>query len=97
MPSKKNNCYCPNCKGALRDSKTLKRHAAKAAELKFAHEAQKEEYEHAKLGGDGSDLESDVGMSIDFERDVDMDSESEGRKKRRRMDNEPENMVSLRL
>jgi hypothetical protein len=31
--SNKENCYCPNCQGALQDSKTVKRHAAKAGNL----------------------------------------------------------------
>ena len=51
--------------------------------MKF--EAQ-EEYERAKLGGDGSDAGTDVGMSINFKRGVEMGSE--GQKRKRRMDNE---------
>ena len=73
------------------DSKTVKKHAAKAVGLTSAHDAQKEDYECAKLGSDIDDgsksgVDSD-GISIDLERDV------EGWKKRQRMDNEDRVMV----
>ena len=94
MPTKKKNCYCPNCKGALQDSKTVKKHAAKAIGLTSAHDVQKEDYERAKLGGDSDDdsesgVDSD-GISVDLERDV------EGQKKRQCMDNEDRVIMVIR-
>jgi hypothetical protein len=65
MPSKKKNCYCPTCKGELRDSKTVKRHSARVDTITSAQEAQKEDYDRAQLGGDESEDEGS-------ERDVEM-------------------------
>ncbi|KAF8962352.1 hypothetical protein BDZ97DRAFT_1123753 [Flammula alnicola] len=91
-------CYCPNCKGELRDSKTVKKHAKKDTAIALASaqdsDARKDEYERAKLYGDQVDngmyREEDDGISVSLEEDV-AERGSERPNKRRRLDDEDVN------
>ena len=99
MPSKKRNCYCPTCKGELRNPKTVKKHSARVDAITTAQEAQKEYHDRTQLGGGGesdSDGASYENVNADGKvvneelvRDVEMGVERPN--KRRRID---ENTVS---
>jgi hypothetical protein len=77
MPSKKKNCYCPTCKGELRDSKTVKRHSARVDTITSAQEAQKEDYDRAQLGGDESEDEGSESYGM-VDDDENLANEPEG-------------------
>ena len=78
----KNPCHCPNCKGALRDPKTIKAHIRKVEALLAAQKMWQDKNEDARrraLAAE-SDEESSGEMHRDDEGSADSaepDSESE--------------------
>lgn len=49
MPSKKHPCHCPNCKGAQRDIRTVKKHGERSELLAQAVQRDIEEHENHRL------------------------------------------------
>jgi hypothetical protein len=87
-------CYCPNCNGAMRAATTVKKHAAKAAEVEAANLIRQKAQERVRQrGNNGGEF-----CEGDNERDFTSSQEEEAGErpnKRCRTDSEAPDLVGL--
>ena len=87
-------CNCPNCNGAVRAATTVKKHAAKAAEVEAANLIRQNAQERVwQYGNNGGEIREG-----DDERDFTSSQEEEARQssnKRRRLGTEALDLVGL--
>jgi hypothetical protein len=98
MPKKP--CHCPNCKGYLRDPKTIKAHSARVESLLAAQRAWRDQNEDAR-GRAAETPESDGERESDEERSAGLDENAQNDRdiqryqKRRRTDDNTQVRIVL--